>query len=109
MGIGPEMTTPDAAGPGVRTGNADSEAQIKQAAARLLGIVEERARRAAEGNEERIRQTIRKNRESIESGKLIDAHLCSQCAEGYVSGDLDRFCPTGKQQVLQMAGLPRWR
>jgi hypothetical protein len=103
------MTPQDATGPGVRTGNADSEAQIKQAAARLLGIVAERARANAESRDSQVRRTIQKNREDIESGRLIDAHLCADCAEGYVSGELGRFCPTGKAQVLQMAGLAHWR
>ena len=90
-----------------------SENEIRCRAAGLLAIVSERARRDAEARarayEERIRQTIRQNRENIQSGKLAGAHLCGQCAQGYISGDLGRFCPTGKQEVLLMAGLPRWR
>jgi hypothetical protein len=83
-----------------RTGPAEFEAYIKREAARLQAILDERDRRAVEDRKQKIRDTIARDAELIEAGRLI-THICPKCLEGYVSYDIERFCHEGQGYVLR--------
>ena len=96
------MTPPDATGAEGRTGDANFEVHVQREAARLQGILDERARRSGEEWTQHVRDTIMRDKDLIEAGRL-DTHVCPWCLLGYASYQLERFCPTGRQYVLARA------
>ena len=82
-----------------------TEARIKQEAARLQHILDERARRNAEEQAQiraqRVQSTIRWFKQRIEDdNNPWTLHVCSKDLEGCAAGQLDRFCPEGQELII---------
>jgi hypothetical protein len=79
------------------------EARVKQEAARLQGILDERARLGAEewkqSREGRVLRAILWCKERIENGGWT-ACACPKCLEGCAAVQLDRFCSEGRAFIL---------